>query len=97
MERLCEPSARWLQPLQPGLFPVVALGDRRQPGSGLTAAARPAASANRRFDALRRAVAAGLRDVAFMRRDPDLDALRPRPDFQILIMDLAFPDNPFAR
>jgi len=43
-----------------------------------------------------RAVAAGLQDAAFMRRDADLDPLRARPDFQMLMMDLAFPDEPFA-
>ncbi|MGA2700271.1 MAG: hypothetical protein ABSH35_04145 [Isosphaeraceae bacterium] len=43
-----------------------------------------------------RAVAAGLQDAAFMRRDADLDPLRSRPDFQMLMMDLAFPDEPFA-
>ena len=26
-----------------------------------------------------------------MRKDPDLDPLRSRPDFQMLLMDLAFP------
>ena len=47
--------------------------------------------------ALHRAVAAGLRDFAFMRRDVDLDPLRLRSDFQMLIMDLAFPIEPFAQ
>ncbi len=31
-----------------------------------------------------------------MRRDADLDPLRSRPDFQMLMMDPAFPDEPFA-
>ena len=44
----------------------------------------------------RRAVAAGLEDVAFMRKDPDLDSLRIRRDFQMLLMDLAFPTESFA-
>jgi hypothetical protein len=30
-----------------------------------------------------------------MNRDPDLDPLRARPDFQALIMDLEFPPDPF--
>jgi hypothetical protein len=34
--------------------------------------------------------------VAFMRRDADLDPLRARPDFQLLLLDLAFPGQPFA-
>ena len=29
--------------------------------------------------------------------DPDFDPLRSRPDFQALLMDLAFPVDPFAR
>ena len=45
---------------------------------------------------LRRAVAAGYRNVTWMQRDPDLDPLRARPDFQILMMDLAFPPDPFS-
>jgi hypothetical protein len=47
--------------------------------------------------ALRRAIAAGYKNVPDMFRDPDLDALRSRPDFQVLIMDLEFPDDQFAR
>ena len=48
-------------------------------------------------ETLRRTVAAGLQDVAYMRRDTDLDPLRSRPDFQLLLMDLAFPEEPLAR
>jgi hypothetical protein len=32
-----------------------------------------------------------------MRRDPDLDPLRARPEFQTLLLDLTFPDDCFAR
>ena len=35
--------------------------------------------------------------VEHMRKDPDLDPVRSRPDFQMLFMDLAFPKEPFAR
>jgi hypothetical protein len=49
------------------------------------------------MDALRRAIAAGYRDVNWMRRDPDLSPLRSRPDFQVLLLDVAFPADPFAR
>jgi hypothetical protein len=47
--------------------------------------------------ALRRAVAAGFDNVGHMRRDPDLDPLRPRRDFRELLMDLTFPADPFPR
>jgi hypothetical protein len=46
---------------------------------------------------LRRAIAAGYREVDWMQRDPDLDPLRSRPDFQLLMMDLAFPAKSFAQ
>jgi hypothetical protein len=55
------------------------------------------AELGRAMDTLRRAVAAGYRSVDWMRRDPDLGALRSRPDFQLLMADLAFPTEPFAR
>jgi hypothetical protein len=45
---------------------------------------------------LRRAVAGGYRNVTWMNRDPDLDALRSRPDFQLLMLDLVLPAEPFA-
>ena len=51
--------------------------------------------AEKAVETLRRAVAAGLQDVAFMRQDTDLDPLRSRADFQLLLLDLAFPEDPF--
>ena len=65
-------------------------------GSGLSAA-EGAAELDRAMDVLRRAVAAGYRPVAWMKRDPDLDPLRARPDFQLLMMDLDFPAKSFAQ
>ena len=47
--------------------------------------------------ALRRAIAAGYKNLADMIRDPDLDPLRSRSDLQLLMMDLAMPAVPFAR
>jgi hypothetical protein len=32
-----------------------------------------------------------------MLRDTNLDPVRPRADFQLLILDVAFPANSFAR
>jgi hypothetical protein len=46
---------------------------------------------------LHEAVAAGFRDLPHMRTDTDLDPLRIRLDFQLLMMDLAMPDDAFAR
>jgi serine/threonine-protein kinase len=65
------------------------------PGSGLTSEEGPV-ELGLAMDALRRAVASGYRDVHWMRRDPDFDLLRSRPEFQVLLLDLAFPDDPFA-
>jgi hypothetical protein len=48
------------------------------------------------MDVLHRAVDAGYRDVSDMNCDPDLDLLQSRPDFQVMMADLAFPDQPFS-
>jgi serine/threonine-protein kinase len=65
-------------------------------GSGMTAA-EGRAEADLSMERLRQAVAAGYRKITFLRTDRDLDPLRSRPDFQLLMMDLEFPDEPFAR
>ena len=67
-----------------------------RPGSGLTTS-EAGALGEQAVESLRRAVAAGLEDMVYMRRDTDLDPLRSRSDFQLLLMDLAFPEEPFAR
>jgi serine/threonine-protein kinase len=54
------------------------------------------AHALRAIAALRRAVASGFRHVDEIRIDPDLDPLRARADFQMLLLDVAFPTEPFA-
>jgi tetratricopeptide (TPR) repeat protein/tRNA A-37 threonylcarbamoyl transferase component Bud32 len=66
------------------------------PGSGLSPE-DGAAELDLAMATLRRAVAAGYRSVEWMRRDPDLEPLRSRSDFQLLMMDLTFPEKPFAR
>ena len=48
-------------------------------------------------DTLRRAANAGWQAVKHVRKDPDLEPLRVRQDFQMLLMDLAFPNDPFAK
>jgi hypothetical protein len=52
---------------------------------------------DRAMEALLRAVRAGYRDAAHARSDADLDLLRRRADYQCLLMDMAFPPDPFAR
>jgi eukaryotic-like serine/threonine-protein kinase len=96
MERLCD-----LQPDAYNLYNLACFrsslsGIAVQPGSGLTAV-DAGSLGQQAVDALRRAIAAGLQDYAFMRRDPDLDPLRSRPDFRALMMDLEFPEEPFAK
>jgi serine/threonine-protein kinase len=66
-------------------------------------AERPAGAARQRRDAdhavaaIRRAILMGFANARKLKTDPDLDSLRVRPDFQALLMDSAFPANPFAR
>jgi tetratricopeptide (TPR) repeat protein len=53
------------------------------------------ARTQRAIEVLRRAVVVGHVDLDQVRRDPLLDPLRPRRDFQEMIMDLSFPVNAF--
>ena len=46
---------------------------------------------------LHQAVAMGYRSADAYRNEDALDPLRDRPDFRLLMMDLAFPADPFAR
>ena len=52
--------------------------------------------ADRAITELKRAVTDGYRDPK-MDTETDFDSLRTRPDFRILMLDLTFPANPFAR
>ncbi len=65
-------------------------------GSGLTAADGEA-EAVKAVESLRRAVVAGWKGRDHMRADTDLDPVRSRPDFRLLMMDMAMPAEPFAR
>ena len=96
MERLAQlqPSGYDLYNL--ACFQSLLSGIAAQPGSGLTDA-DVRSLGGQAVATLHRAVDAGVQDVAFMRRDADLDPLRARPDFQLLLWDLAFPDEPFAK
>ena len=54
------------------------------------------AEADRAMAALRNAVARGFLHLPILRQDPDFSSIRPRPDFQLLLLDLAFPEEVFA-
>jgi hypothetical protein len=51
----------------------------------------------RAMELLARAVAAGYRNASEIRIESALGPLRSRDDFRVLMMDLAFPTEPFAR
>jgi len=53
--------------------------------------------AGRALERLRSAQRTGPVDVAPLTDDPGFAAIRSRPDFQMLMMDLAMPADPFAR
>jgi serine/threonine-protein kinase len=96
MERLAELQPDGYNLYNLACFRSLLSGVGAQPGSGL----QPedvSRLAEQAVQALHQAVAAGSGDVAYMRRDTDLDPLRSRRDFQLLILDLDFPKNPFAR
>jgi hypothetical protein len=96
MERLASLQPDGFNLYNLACFQSLLSGIAAQPGSGLTSddARRLAANA---VLSLRQAVDAGFRNVGFMQRDTDLDALRGRSDFQLLLMDVAFPEHPFAK
>jgi serine/threonine-protein kinase len=64
---------------------------------GEAARARGDAYADQAIAALRRAVAAGYHQIKVIRKDPDLAPLKSRDDFQLILLDAAFPDDPLAR
>jgi tetratricopeptide (TPR) repeat protein len=65
-------------------------------GSGLSTAAASAAI-DAAAASLHTAVAMGFRGADDFRTEPALDPLRDRPDFRLLLMDLAFPAEAFAQ
>jgi hypothetical protein len=64
-------------------------------GAGVPAA-ESSAEADRAMALLERAAGMGFRDPGTFRTELALDALRGRPDFRLLMMDLTFPERPFA-
>ena len=65
------------------------------PGSGISGGERDA-EADRGMALLRLAATMGYRDPATYRTETALAPLRDRPDFRLLVLDLAFPKDPFA-
>jgi len=65
-------------------------------GSGVSSGAA-SAEADKAMALLTKAVATGFRNANVFRIETALDPLRNRPDFRLLMMDLAFPEEPFAR
>jgi hypothetical protein len=66
-----------------------------QADSGVSAA-EAASEAETAVRLLHQAVAMGYRNPAAYHTQEALDALRERPDFRLMMMDLAFPAEPFA-
>jgi eukaryotic-like serine/threonine-protein kinase len=71
------------------------LGALASVNSGV-ASAEVRAGPDRAIEYLRLAIAAGYRNLFRLQIDPDLHSLRAQPEFQALLMDLAFPDWPFT-
>jgi tetratricopeptide (TPR) repeat protein len=67
-----------------------------RPGSGVSAA-EGVGQAEKAMALLRQAVTLGFRNPAYFRTESALDPLRDRADFRLLMMDLAFPAEAFAR
>ena len=95
LEGLAEPDIRRSSTTSPATSRCSPASPPR-PALGLTAA-DGRAEADKAMESLRRAVAAGWSRPDHMRADTDLDPIRSRPDFQMLVLDLAMPDEPFAR
>jgi tetratricopeptide (TPR) repeat protein len=66
------------------------------PGSGVSAV-EGKAEAEKAMGLIRQVVAIGFRELDWLRTEAGLDPLRARPDFQLLLMDVTIPDDPFAR
>jgi eukaryotic-like serine/threonine-protein kinase len=66
------------------------------PGTGLSAGEKDT-EADRAMALLRQAAGMGFRAPYAYRTETALDPLRDRPDFRLLMMDLAFPGEPFAK
>jgi tetratricopeptide (TPR) repeat protein len=70
-------------------------GAASRPESGVSAE-QARAEADLAVADLRKSIEAGYRDFANMQTDSDLDPIRSRDDFRLLMLDVAFPTEPFA-
>jgi eukaryotic-like serine/threonine-protein kinase len=70
-------------------------GVAAETGSGMTTADAQA-EADSAMKTLRLSFASGWKQLAHTKADADLDPIRSRPDFQMLLLDMAMPENPFA-
>ncbi|MFO0952010.1 MAG: serine/threonine-protein kinase [Isosphaeraceae bacterium] len=75
--------------------PAALAGLAGREGSGVSAG-EGAVEADRAMEHLHRAVEKSYRTLACFRTEDALDPLRPREDFQLLLMDLAMPNEPFT-
>jgi hypothetical protein len=73
---------------------AVLAGLAAQAGSGMSAA-QAAREADAAMTLLRKAVGMGYRNAGIFRTEAALDLLRDRDDFRLLMMDPAFPTDPF--
>jgi serine/threonine-protein kinase len=67
-----------------------------RPGSGVSPGAA-ASEADTAMTLLTKAVGLGYRNAGAFRTETALDPLRARPDFHLLLMDLAFPADPISK
>ena len=78
-----------------GCFHSLLVGLAGRSGEGISAA-EGQAQADRAMQWLRKAAESGYGDLASWQADTDLDSLRSRRDFQLLLLDVAMPRKPFA-
>jgi tetratricopeptide (TPR) repeat protein len=74
---------------------MAALAGLGKPELTATERAERQALADRTVEALHRSIADGYKHLGYLQTSPVFDVLRPRADFQLLMMDLAFPPWPF--
>lgn len=89
------PSHSWLEWFELACCHAALAGAAQGNAPGISAS-EAEAEAGRAMNLLRRAITEGYRDGTEMAREFALNSVRQRADFQLLMLDLAFPDRPFA-